>query len=234
MEDLTGFLKNSHLLGWIAIFSLFLPIPILNFFAFGWAADFAHDCLTENNFTTPKLEKAGNYFARGWKIFLLILLVFSPVLICFLLSFVFAVPVFLRVNFSDVSPMFLFYHALFVLFLWLLTGIFSLVIVLFVPISFLRFIEGNDFLWAVKPKEILEDLNQMGSSYWGKLLIVFFVFFTGCVFLSFFYTFTKLFGIGYFIPEIVSGYLVCFLSLFCILLLVRSTASLYRELHYHY
>ena len=234
MEDLTRFLKNSHLLGWVAIFSLFLPIPILNFFAFGWTADFAHACLTENNFTTPKLENARNYFARGGRVFLLILLVFSPALICFLLSLIFALPVFSYTNFSNVSPLFLFYHALFVLFLGILTGIFSLLITLFVPISFLRFIEGNDFLWAVKLQGILEDLNQMGSSYWGKLLTAFSLFFIGCVFLSFFYTFTNLFGIRYFIPEIVSGYLFCFLSLFCILLLIQSTAPFYRELHYHY
>ncbi len=190
--------------------------------------------MTEKSFAPPELGNLKNYFVSGIRFVLLKMIVFSPSIAVSSLAVIFMLPVFLNRNFSDVTPGFLVYHVFLALFLAAGAAISFVLLLLIFPVCFFRFAEGDEFLWAVQVKGILEDLNEMGFVYWEKFFANLILTAACFVIIIFVYVFVKLMGFRYFIPEIAAGYLACFFFLLFIFLLIRSIGDLYSELHYHY
>jgi hypothetical protein len=229
--DLFSLFEEENAFLTLFLLAFFAPFPGLNFFVFSYFERLTKKIWEEADLSLPSIVFTQDEFLEGWKIFTAFLLFFFPALLAISLSSLSFFVLLKNGESGYWGHLLLFFFFLFLGFLASFLGFLA------APVFFFRFLESNEFHWAINFKGILEDLNQMGSFYWENWLSALALFgiglFIATIFCAFFFL---LFGgvVGGIFGILLYIFFSSFWGVYLLLLSIRKIAPLFAELHYRY
>ena len=208
--------------------ALLLPVPLLDFLVLGYLGRLARTVLDTEEFLLPGTGDLQMTFAEGWRIALLVALLFIPSLIALLGA---AIVLFAMIKSGGSG---LLGRALILSFFVLGAIFFGLLSLLAFPSALFRFAEGGEIGWAVSVGGIVEDLNQMGSGYWQLWLTLLVVFLIVEFILAAVAVPLGFFPAGRWVAVFLFLFASSYAAVYLLILGIKRNAPLFKEVHYRY
>lgn len=148
-------------------FFLFLVLvlsPGFNLTVLGYFNRYARSLFNDGNSLLPPWDDPVALLKHGAETFLVFLVVFFPCLLCGILGLLFLMTM------AGAGGVGYIGHSFLAVLLFSVAVILAFFLWLILPITYFRFLEGGEVLWAVRPREILEDVQGMGSFYWRGII----------------------------------------------------------------